>query len=61
MIRTNLLVDLLKTFPDDAIVRGFEGGLTLMNADGTGQVVILHDHFPTNRNQKAKTAAGIPT
>jgi hypothetical protein len=44
-IRTNLLIELLKTFPADAIVRGFGDGLTVTNADGTGEVVLLNDGF----------------
>jgi hypothetical protein len=45
MIRASLLVDLLKTFPHDATVCGFEDGLSVMNADGTGRVVMLNDHL----------------
>jgi hypothetical protein len=44
-IRASLLVDLLKTFPHDATVRGFEDGLLVMNADRTGRVVMLNDHL----------------
>jgi hypothetical protein len=44
-IRASLLIDLLKTFPHDAAVRGFEDGLTVMNAVGTGEVVILNDRL----------------
>jgi hypothetical protein len=44
MIRASLLIDLLKTFPHDATVVGFEDGLSVMNADGTGKVVMLNDH-----------------
>jgi hypothetical protein len=44
-IRTNSLTELLKILPGDATVRGFEEGLTLMNADGTGQIVMLNDNF----------------
>ena|ERR1022692_3030565 len=42
-IRTNSLIELLKTFPGDATVRGFDEGLTVMNGDGAGRVVILND------------------
>jgi hypothetical protein len=44
-IRTNLLIELLQSFPADAIVRGFADGLTVTNADGTGGVVLLNDGF----------------
>jgi hypothetical protein len=40
-IRTDLLAELLKIFPADAIVRVDADGLVLMNADGTGMVVLL--------------------
>jgi hypothetical protein len=62
-IRTALLIDLLKTFPHDATVRGFEDGLSVTNADGTGQVVMLNDHIhvpataETRRSHKVRTVA----
>jgi hypothetical protein len=39
-IQINSLTELPKIFPTDATVRGFEEGLTLKNADGSGEVVI---------------------
>jgi hypothetical protein len=44
-IRTSTLIEFLKTFPDNAIVRGFADGLSVMDADGTGEVVMLNDNF----------------
>jgi len=44
-IQTNSLAELLKIFPADATVPGFEGGLTMKNADGSGEVVILNDNL----------------
>jgi hypothetical protein len=43
-IRTDLLAQLLKIFPADAIVRVVADGLVLMNADGTGMVLLLSGH-----------------
>jgi hypothetical protein len=44
-IRANVLIELLRTFPIDATVHGFENGLTVKNPDGTGEVVMLNDMF----------------
>jgi len=44
-IRTSTLIEFLKTFPDNATVRGFEDGLSVKNADGTGEVVMLNEMF----------------
>src|SRR5580704_16011764 len=44
-IRTKSLTELLTIFPGDATVRGFENGLTVKNADGSGEVVMLNDNF----------------
>ena len=44
-IQTNSLTELLKIFAADATVRGFEGGLTVKNADGSGEVVMLNDNL----------------
>jgi hypothetical protein len=44
-IRTGTLIEFLKTFPDDAIVCGFEEGLSVKDADGNGEVVMLNDNF----------------
>jgi hypothetical protein len=44
-IRTKSLTELLTIFPSDATVRGFENGLTVKNADGSGEVVMLNDNF----------------
>jgi hypothetical protein len=49
-IRAGLLAELLNIFPADAIVRGFADGLSVMNADGTGEVVILNNlGVPSNK------------
>jgi hypothetical protein len=45
-IQTNSLAELLKIFPADATVRGFEGGITVKNADGSGEVLMLNDSLP---------------
>jgi hypothetical protein len=47
-IRTGLLAELLKIFPADAIVRVDADGLVLMNADGTGMVMLLSRHELTS-------------
>ena len=52
-IRTGLLAELLKIFPADAIVRVDAGGLVLMNADGTGMVVVLSGHDLTSSESLA--------
>jgi hypothetical protein len=44
-IQTSTLIEFLKTFPGNAIVRGFEDGLSVKDADGTGEVVMLNDNF----------------
>jgi hypothetical protein len=44
-IRTSTLIEFLKNFPDNAIVRGFGDGLSVKNADGTGEVVMLNEMF----------------
>jgi hypothetical protein len=44
-IQTNSLTELLKIFPGDATVRGFAEGLTVKNADGSGEVVMMNDNF----------------
>jgi hypothetical protein len=44
-IQTNSLTELLKVFPADATVRGFDDGLAVRNADGSGEVVMLNDSF----------------
>ena len=44
-IRTGVLIEFLKGFHNDAIVRGFEDGFQVKNADGTGEVVVLNEDF----------------
>jgi hypothetical protein len=44
-IQTKSLAELLKVFPADATVRGFENGLAVKDADGSGEVVMLNDSF----------------
>jgi hypothetical protein len=44
-IPASTLIEFLRTFPENAIVRVFENGLSIKNADGTGEVVLLHDTF----------------
>jgi hypothetical protein len=58
-IRTNALTELLGIFPDDAIVRGSEGSLSVMNADGSGEVVLLNDcfHIPDMAEAKRRDTA----
>jgi hypothetical protein len=61
-IQTNLLTELLKIFPGNATVRGFEEGLTVKNADGSGEVIMMNDNYPvshateTNRTDPAPSA-----
>jgi hypothetical protein len=45
MIRTQTLTELMQIFPGDATVRGFDEGITVKNADGTGEVLLLNDNF----------------
>jgi hypothetical protein len=65
-IQTNSLAELLKIFPADATVRGFEEGLTVKNADGSGEVVVLNDNLPvadaaeTNRSHPAHPNGTLP-
>jgi hypothetical protein len=42
-IKTNELTKLLTIFPEDAIVNSSKDGITLTNADGSGEVVLLND------------------
>mgnify|MGYP001359811069 CR=1 FL=1 len=56
-IQINSLTELLKIFSADSTVQGFEEGVIVKNADGSGEVIMLNDNFPvpdmaeTNRNQ----------
>ena len=43
-IQSGALIALLQSFPEDSIVRGFGDGITISNADGTGEVEMLNDH-----------------
>jgi hypothetical protein len=68
-IQTNSLAELLKILPGDAAVRGFEEGFTVMNAGGSGQVVMSNDNFqvpdmtdenrsnPTDRSKRSPLAS----
>jgi len=47
-IQINSLTELLKIFPADATVRGFEEGVIVKNADGSGEVVVLNDNLPVS-------------
>jgi hypothetical protein len=58
-IRTTLLIELLNTFPADAIVRGFADGLTVTNADGTVGVVLLNDGFGGSSHSHTITTQGL--
>jgi hypothetical protein len=44
-IRVSALIQLLKTLPGNAIVRGCADGLSIKEADETGEVVMLNDNF----------------
>jgi hypothetical protein len=48
-IRNNALIKLLKQFPDDATVCGFEEGITITSADKKGELVLLNDTFKLPR------------
>jgi hypothetical protein len=56
-IQINSLTELLKIFSADSTVQGFEEGVIVKNADGSGEVIMMNDNFPvpdaaeTNRNQ----------
>jgi hypothetical protein len=60
-IQTHSLTELLKVFPADATVRGFENGLTVKNADGSGEVVVLNDsfHVPSNGGREHKSPNAV--
>jgi hypothetical protein len=53
-IRASTLIEFLKTFPDNAIVRGFEDGLSVKDADGTGEVVMLNDRIPAKSTPRSR-------
>jgi hypothetical protein len=59
-IQVDSLTELLKILPVDAAVRGFEEGLIVKNADGSGEVVVLNDNLSvpdaaeTNTSQPAQ-------
>ena len=65
-IQVKSLTRLLKILPLDATVQGFEEGLTVKNADGSGEVVVLNDNLPvpnaaeTNRSQPAHPDGTTP-
>ena len=60
-IQTNSLTELLKVFPADAIVRGFDEGLTVKNADGSGEVVVLNDSFYVPSMEEEITSHPAPS
>jgi hypothetical protein len=41
-IRADLLTELLKGFPADATVKGYNDGITIANNDGSGEVVVMN-------------------
>ena len=55
-IRPSVLIEFLKTFRDDAIVRGFKDGLKVKNADGTGEVVLMNDGTTSDKNLFSRSA-----
>ena len=54
-IRVDLLTELLKDFPADATVKGYDDGITIANSDGAGQVVLLNG--PTRAANKPVSPA----
>jgi hypothetical protein len=65
-IQVKSLTELLKILPVDATIRDFEEGLTVKNADGSGEVVVLNDNLPVpdaaeiNRGQPAHPDGTTP-
>jgi len=41
-IRADVLTELLKGFPADATVKGYNDGITIANSDGAGEVVLMN-------------------
>ena len=60
-IQMNSLTELLKIFPGDATVCGFEEGLTMKNADGSGEVVLLNDSFQVPNASETNRSDPIPS
>jgi len=59
-IRAESLGELLKIFPADAIVRGFADGLAIMNADGTGEVLVLNDGVGLSAKATSESYTAVP-
>jgi hypothetical protein len=56
-IKTNELTKLLDIFPEDAIVNSSKDGITLTNADGSGEVALLNDNSAASAKTKLPDAA----
>jgi hypothetical protein len=56
-IKTNELTKMLDIFLEDAIVNSSKDGITLTNADGSGEVVLLNDNSAASAETKLPDAA----
>jgi hypothetical protein len=57
LININELTKLLDTFPEDAIVNSSKHGITVTNADGSGEVMLLNDNSAASAKTKLPDAA----
>jgi hypothetical protein len=56
-IKTNELTKLLDIFLEDPIVNSSKDGITLTNADGSGEVVLFNDNSAASAKTKLPDAA----
>jgi hypothetical protein len=61
-IRADELTELLKGFPADATVKGYNNGITIANSDGAGEVVLMNGttHTPDKTVSPAFGVQGLP-
>jgi hypothetical protein len=55
--KTNELTKLLDIFPEDAIVNSSKNGITVTNADRSGEAMLLNDHIDSSPKNKLPDAA----
>jgi hypothetical protein len=56
-IKTNELTKLLDIFPEDAVVNSSKDGITVTNADGSGEVMLLNHNSAASVKTKLPDAA----
>ena len=59
-IRADVLTELLKGFPADATVKGYNDGITIANSDGTGAVVLMNGTTHTPDMSSPFIVQGLP-